>query len=48
MLHANLNTKGETHIIDKHVMAENAIVCGNLQFHDQKIANRNNYAPHDG
>jgi extradiol dioxygenase family protein len=29
-------------------MAENAVLCGNLQFHDQKIADRNSYAPHDG
>jgi hypothetical protein len=23
-------------------------MCGNLQFHDQKIVDRNSYAPHDG
>ncbi len=23
-------------------------MCGNLQFHDQKIVDRNNYVPHDG
>jgi extradiol dioxygenase family protein len=27
---------------------ECSFVCGNLQFHDQKIADRNSYAPHDG
>jgi hypothetical protein len=47
-LHANLNTKGEKHITDKHVVAENAILCGNLQFHDQKIVDRNIYVLHDG
>ncbi len=47
-MHANLNTKGEKHIADRHVVAENAILCGNLQFHDQKITDRNNYALHDG
>jgi hypothetical protein len=43
-----MNTKGETHIVDIHVMVKNAVLCGNLQFHDQKIADKNNYALHDG
>ncbi len=44
-----MNTKGETHIVKIHVMAKNAVLCCNLQFHDQKIANKNNnYALHDG
>jgi hypothetical protein len=43
-----MNTKGETHIVDIHVMAKTAVLCGNLQFHDQKIVDKNKYALHDG